>query len=77
VYQDESSDELSDVIDSLLVPSHDTDDELEQVNSFFGDNDDNDDDKDEEEEGSEDDVIEVNQSEDEEEVVGSSDMEAD
>ena len=67
MYQDDSSDELSDVIDSLLVPSHDTDDELEHMNSFVGDDEDEDDDEDEED--SDADVVEVDKSDADSDVM--------
>jgi hypothetical protein len=63
VYQDESSDELSDVIDSLLVPSRDvSDDELETIHSFI-EGGDGEEEEGEDEKGEEsDEVVEVNQS---------------
>jgi ribonuclease E len=67
VYQDDSSDELSDVIDSLLVPSHDTDDELEH--QFVGDDDEEDDDDDDNDDEDGDDVVEVDNSEESDDDV--------
>jgi hypothetical protein len=68
VYQDDSSDELSDVIDSLLVPSHDTDDELEH--QFVGDDDEEDDDDDDDNDDEDgDDVVEVDNSEESDDDV--------